>query len=414
MTLAQPTATASKKPLPFSGIRVADFCWAVAGPVTSKMLAIMGAEVIKIESRTRLDGGRLGFPFHEGKPGVNKSGYFANHNTSKLSVRLDLSKPEAREVARRLVAVSDIVTESFSARVMNEWGLGWNDLVKVNNDLIMTSLTMQGQTGPYAGHVGFGRTLSGLAGLDNLTGWPDKPPAGPNEPYTDMVVPWFAVTALAAALRHRERTGRGQYLDLAQLEAAIHFLAPAFLDYTVNGRVMSRNGNRQAGAAPHNVYPCQGDDRWVAITIWNDAQWRNLCHGIGQSSLATDERFSTLLGRKANEAELDKIVGAWTSQREVYPAVDTLMRAGVPTAVVEKGEDLHRDEQLKHRDHLRRMEHPVMGLRTYSRPSFRFSNLEPDLRRFPLLGEHQDYVIQEVLGMSQAEVDDLRSKGVFE
>ena len=195
--------------MPLAGVRVVDFSWAVAGPVTTKLLALFGAEVIKIESRVRIDGGRLGTPFLEGKPGINKSGYFANHNTSKRSIRLDLSKPEAKEIAKRLAAVADVVAESFSAGVIERHGLGYEELCKVKADLVMISLTMQGQTGPFASHVGFGRTLAGLAGFDHLTGWPASNPAGPNQPYTDLVVPWFAASAVVSALRRRDRTGQG-------------------------------------------------------------------------------------------------------------------------------------------------------------------------------------------------------------
>ncbi|MEE9285875.1 MAG: CoA transferase [Dehalococcoidia bacterium] len=419
--MSQPSQPEPRRPrrFPLDGVRVVDFCWAVAGPVTTKFLALFGAEVIKIESRTRLDGSRLGFPFIEGRPGVNKSGYYANHNPAKLSVRLDLAKPEGREVARRLVRVADVATESFSVGVMERWGLDYPELTKVKQDLIMISLAMQGQTGRYARHVGFGRTLAGLAGIDNLTGWPDGAPAGPNQPYTDLVVPWFAVTSVLAALRHRQRTGRGQHIDLAQLEAAMHFLAPAALDYSVNGRTMTRDGNRAVGAAPHGVYPCEADPAsggtgWCAITVLNDAHWRNLCNAIGQSELASDQRFATLLRRKANEAELDAIVEAWTSARGADEAAETLQRAGVPAAVVATGRDLHQDPQLRHRDHLHVLEHPVMGQRTYSRPSFRMSEASFDHRRASLLGEHNDYVFGEILGMSAEELADLQQQGIFE
>ncbi len=407
----------TRRPLPLDGVRVLDFCWAVAGPVTTKFLALYGAEVIKIESRTRLDGSRLGFPFIEARPGVNKSGYYANHNPTKLSIRLDLGKPEGREVAKRLARVVDIATESFSVGIMKKWGLDYGELSKVNGNLIMISLAMQGQTGRYAGHVGFGRTLAGLAGIDNLTGWPDGSPAGPNQPYTDLVVPWFAVTTIVTALRCRQRTGRGQYIDLSQLEASMHFLAPAVLDATVNGRAMTRDGNRAAGAAPHGVYRCKDDpprSGWCAITVLDDTHWRNLCNAIGQAGLQTDPRFATLLSRKANEAEIDAIVEAWTRPRGADEAVETLNRAGVPAAVVANGHDLHRDPQLRHRGHLKVLEHPVMGQRTYSQPSFRMSEVTPDHQRAALIGEHNDYVFGELLGMSPEEHADLQQQGVFE
>ena len=272
----------TKGDLPLAGVRVVDFSWAVAGPATTKLLALFGADVIKIESRVRLDGGRLGTPFLEGRPGINKSGYFINHNTSKRSIRLDLSKPEAKEIVKRLVAGADVVAESFSAGVINRLGLGYGELSKVKADLVMISLTMQGQTGLFAGHVGFGRTLAGLAGFDHLTGWPESNPAGPNQPYTDLVVPWFAASSVVSALRRRDCTGQGQYLDLSQLEAALHFLAPSLLDFTANGVVQERAGNRVPGAAPHGVFPAAGDDRWVAVAVTSDAEWRSLCAAMGR------------------------------------------------------------------------------------------------------------------------------------
>ena len=402
----------AKRDLPLAGVRVVDFSWAVAGPATTKLLALFGADVIKIESRVRIDGGRLGTPFLEGRPGINKSGYFINHNTSKRSIRLDLAKPEAKEIVKRLVAVADVVAESFSAGVIERQGLGYGELSKVKSDLVMISLTMQGQTGPFAGHVGFGRTLAGLAGFDHLTGWPESNPAGPNQPYTDLVVPWFAASAVVSALRRRDRTGQGQYLDLSQLEAALHFLAPSLLDYTANGVVQERAGNRVPGAAPHGVFPCADDDRWVAVAVTSDAEWRSLCASMDQESLIDDPRFSTLLARKENEDALEAVLAAWTRPQTAEAIVDRLTAAGVGAAVVARGEDLHRDRHLAARGHLRVMDHPVMGARTHTAPSFHFSDMELDHRRAPLFGEHEDEVFGTLLGMSPSEIERLRSEGI--
>lgn len=401
-----------RRDLPLAGVRVVDFSWAVAGPATTKLLALFGADIIKVESRVRIDGGRLGTPFLEGRPGINKSGYFINHNTSKRSIRLDLSKPEAKEIVKRLVAGADVVAESFSAGVINRLGLGYGELSKVKPDLVMISLTMQGQTGPFVGHVGFGRTLAGLAGFDHLTGWPESNPAGPNQPYTDLVVPWFAASAVVSALRRRDRTGQGQYLDLSQLEAALHFLAPSLLDFTANGVVQERAGNRVPGAAPHGVFPCAGGDRWVAVAVTSDGEWRSLCSAMGQGSLADDARFSTLLARKENEDALEAIVADWTRSQAAGDVAARLTAAGVGAAVVARGEDLHRDPQLAARGHLRVVEHPVMGARTHTAPSFRLSEMELDHRRAPLFGEHENEVFGGLLGMAPAEIERLRSEGV--
>lgn len=399
--------------LPLADIRVVDFSWAVAGPATTKILALFGADVIKIESRARIDGGRLGTPFLNGRPGINKSGYFSNHNTSKRSIRLDLSKPESKKIVKRLVSVADVVAESFSTGVLDRQGLNYDTLTQTKRDLVMISLTMQGHTGPFSTHVGFGRTLAALAGFDHLTGWPDSNPAGPNQPYTDLVVPWFAVTAIISALQRRHQTGQGQHIDLSQLEASLHFLAPALLDYTTNGNVQDRVGNRVPGASPHGVFPCSGGDRWIAIVVNGDQDWQALCNAMDAPSLSDDSRFATLLSRKTNEDLLETILAEWTKPKEADDVVQCLSEAGVHAALVARGEDLHRDPQLAHRGHLKVMEHPITGYRTHSRPSFRFSNLELDHRRAPLFGEHEEEIYGNLLGIPMREVQRLRESGVI-
>ena len=402
------------KRLPLEGIRVVDFSWALAGPVTTKFMALYGAEVVKIETRTRLDGARLANPFFEGKPGVNRSAYFANNNSNKLSLRLDLSKPEARDIARRLVAVADVVAESFSMGVLNRWGLDYPELAKTRPDIIMISLTMQGQTGRYAPHLGFGRTLSGLVGIDHLTGFPNSNPSGPNQPYTDLVVPWFAVSSLITALERRNATGQGTYIDLSQLEAAMHFLAPAVLDFEVNHHDQVRQGNRVSYAAPHGVYRCKGDipqGRWCAIAVETDAQWKALCGAMGMPRLAEDARFSTLLARKRHEDELDRTIEVWTSGQEAKDAAALLKKAGVPAAEVATGKVLFEDEHLKACGFFRKFEHPTIGQHWYNSPSFHFSDLQLDHRRGPTLGEHDEYIFCEVLGMDKSESKRLRETG---
>ncbi len=402
--------------LPLQGVRICDFSWAIAGPATTKHLALFGAEVIKIETRTRLDGARLANPFFEGRPGVNRSAYFANHNLNKLSIRLEMSKPEAKDIVLRLLGVCDVVVESFSSGVLSRMGLDYPALAKIKPDLVMLSLSMQGQTGPYASHLGFGRTLSGLVGIDNLTGFPESNPGGPNQPYTDLVVPWFASTALIAALRRREATGQGQYLDLSQLEASMHFLAPALLDYSANGRDEIRQGNRVAYAAPHGVYPCKSDiqqGRWVAIAAETDGQWADLCRAMGRDDLAQDERFATLLRRKRNEDELDSTIADWTMDMEPQEAAAMLRDAGVPAAEVATGRTLYDDPQLKHRGFFRSMDHPTIGAYQYYATSFRAPNMVPAERRAPQLGEHNGYVLAEVLGMNVDEVEALEEQGIL-
>src|SRR3990172_18798 len=243
-----------------AGVRVADFSWVGVGPFAAKYLADHGAEVIKIESLSHLDQTRLHPPFKDDRFELEYSANFAMWNSSKLSATLNLSNPKARELAKRLVAISDVVTESFTPRVMKKWGLDYEELRQVKPDIIMISMTTQGQTGPHALHPGAGGTLPGLIGLTNLTGWPDRAPVvGP--PYTDWIATQFSALAILGALAYREETGQGQYIDLSQTEASIHALAPTILDFTANGREQERRGNRHPSATPHRPYPCQGENR---------------------------------------------------------------------------------------------------------------------------------------------------------
>jgi len=263
-----------------------------------------------VESAVRVDTARTIQPFKDGQPGPERSGLYANVNAGKLGITLNLAKPEAREVALRLAAWADVVVESYSPKAMRAWGLDYESLRKVNPRLIMMSSCLNGQTGPHAALAGFGTMGAALAGFTELAGWPDRPPAGPFGAYTDYVAPKFIAAALLAALDYRRRTGEGQYIDLAQAEAAMHFLTPAILDYTVNGHVQTRVGNFSPHEAPHGVYPCAGDDRWVAIACATEAQWQALCDAMDHQEWKADPRFLTLPARAANHEALDALIAA--------------------------------------------------------------------------------------------------------
>src|SRR2546428_140196 len=253
--------------LPLADLKVLDFSWAGVGPITAKYLADHGATVVRVESHARYDVVRLGPPWHDGKPGIERSQFYASYNTSKLGIALDLSKPEARAIARRLAAWADVVVESYTPRVVRAFGLAYEDLRAVNPHLVMLSTCLQGQTGPYAEFPGFGQLAAALSGFYEIAGWADRAPAPPYGAYTDYVVPRLAATALLAAVDHQRRTGKGQHLDVSQVEAALHFLAPALLDHELTGRVATRTGNRSDHAAPHGAYPCAGDDRWIVLSV---------------------------------------------------------------------------------------------------------------------------------------------------
>ncbi len=414
--LSQPPSPSPQPPaLPLTGLRVIDFSTTLAGPCATRHLADFGAEVIRIESIAHPETLRAGTPYAGGVAGVNRSGYFATYNAGKKSVALDMRRPEAREVVRRLVRRSDVLVEAFVPGVMKRWGLAWQEVSALNPRLIMASHCLQGQTGPRAAHRGYGQIASAMSGWYDLTGLACEPPVGPYSAYTDFVCWPFLLTAILVALDRREQTGRGQYIDHAQIETSLHFLAPLLLDLQVSGRRASRRGNHEDYAAPSNVYRCAGDDRWLAITVACDAEWSALCRALGHGATAKDRRFATQAARKANEAALDGLVAGWTREADAFALAERLQAAGVAAGAVLRAEDLFADPQIAHRRFFRRLTHAEVGEHAVIGQSFRIEGIEPGpFRPAPLLGEHSFEVCTEVLGMTADEVAELASKGVFE
>lgn len=399
-----------------AGLKVADFSWYIAGPSIAMWLAHHGAEVIRIESLTRPDECRGIEPFKNGIPGINRSGCFANFNSNKYGMTLNLNHPKGLEIAKRIVAWADVVIENFRpGTIERKWGLGYNGMAKIKADIILVSTSLLGQTGPEAQLGGFGLELMSRSGFTDFVGWPEDDPVGIGYPYTDTISPPVAVIAILAALEYRRRTGRGQHIDLSQHEVAVNFLAPVILDYCVNGRTGGRMGNRHPYTAPHGIYRCQGDDRWCAVAVFSDEEWIKLCEVIGRSSLADDPRFATVIARKQNESELDAIIEAWTIGRTAESVASLLQAAGIAAGVVQSGKDLIEDPQLEHRHHFWYLDHPEMGVCAYDGPPFILSETPAELRTpAPLLGEHTEYVCTNILGMSDEEFVELLSEGVFE
>lgn len=401
-----------KKPL--EGIKVLDFGTQAVGPITGKILAEFGAEVIKIEGRTRFDFWRGRPPFKDDIPGLNRSGNFNQDNTGKLSVALNLAQPGGVEIVKKLAARADVVVENFAGGVMDRMGLGYGELKKVKPDIIMLSASMQGQTGPHARHAGMGVHLIALAGFSYIAGWSDREPLEFGA-YTDYLIPYFNALAILAALDHRKRTGEGQFIDVSHYEASLHCLAPLILDYGVNRRVAMRMGNRLSYAAPHGAYPCRGEDRWCVIAVFTDEEWRSFSRVIGNPAWTQEAKFGTLQGRKENEDELDKLVGEWTINHSAEEVMTLIQAAGVAAGVVATGEDLlEYDPQLKHRRFFRELDHPEVGKYRVSRQAFVLSRCPGELRPAPLLGEHNEPVLKKLLGMSDAELAELVIAGVIE
>jgi benzylsuccinate CoA-transferase BbsF subunit len=400
----------------FDGLMITAFGGAVVGPLTMKFFADHGATVIRIESIKRPCTLRTGGPYKEGKPGINRAGYFNFYNGNILSFALNMSSPKAIDVAKKLVSKSDVVMENFTPAVMPGWGLGYEDLKKVKPDIIMLRQSGFGSEGPYAQTAAFGMVLAAIAGLPNFVGWPDGGPLPLGvSAYTDCISPRFASAALIAALDHRNKTGKGQLLDLSQFETAMYFILPAILDYAVNGREPARNGNAVAYAAPHGVFPCKGEDRWCTIDVESDEQWSNLCNVIGKPEHITDARFSTLLNRKQNENEVNRIVGEWTANFTSEEAMVKLQAAGIPAGMVKNTSDVYGDPQLRSRNIFWSMEHSEMGTFTHLGQSFQLSETPAKPRSpAPALGEHTEYVCTKILGMTDDEFVGLIGEGVLE
>jgi crotonobetainyl-CoA:carnitine CoA-transferase CaiB-like acyl-CoA transferase len=400
---------------PLAGVKIVDLMWVIAGPGATRLLADYGATVVRIETSTRPDACRTLRPHLGGRPGTERSALFHSTNAGKHMLSLDLSKPAGRAVFLDLVRWADVVAESFSPKAMRAWDLDYGALRKVNPDLIMLSSCLMGQTGPHAAFAGFGNLAAAVTGFYDLTGWPDRAPAGPWGAYTDYIAPRYGAIAILAALEHRRRTGEGQYIDLAQGEAALHFLAPAILDYAVNGRVPTRAGNRDPDRAPHGVYPCAGEDRWIAIAVENDTSWRSLCDVVGRPELASDHRYADLSGRLARHDELDALVAAWTSRHDMHVAERILQEHGIAASAVQNAAELAVDPQLVHRGHYRELPHPEAARTVMELSRFHLSRAPARMVREPALtGADNQHVLQEILGYDDERITELVIAGALE
>ena len=387
----------SKKLL--EGIRTVEVTGHVTGPITTQLLADCGAESIIIETASR----QMGF----GRPGNEEH----KNTTGKLSVSLNFINPRGLELARRLIATADVFVENMAGGKLTNRGLGYEDIRKIKPDIIYLATCMQGQTGPHYAHAASGHKLSALAGFNHITGWPDRKPAWVGT-YTDFVAPRYNIIAILGALEYIRRTGKGQFLDMSQYEPGLQFQATSILDYTVNKRVAGRVGNQSSYAAPHNAYRCQGEDRWCAISVFTDDEWQRFCEVIGNPELAGDTRFSSLLSRKENEEELDEMVNEWTKNRTAEEVMDLMQAAGVAAGVVETaGDQILHDPHLKQREFFWELESPQT--KRYVTKGAPFYRLSIRVRQGPLLGEHNDYILKDILGLSDNEIVALQEEGVI-
>ena len=396
------------------GVKVAALVQGVTGPLTTAILASYGAEVLRIETRTRLEWHRHAGPFIDNIASPDRSVTYLFVNPGVYGITLNLKHPRATEVVTRMIRWADVVVENFAGGQMVKLGLGYEDLKKIKPDIIMLSAAIYGQTGPMAEYGGAGMPLTALAGFPNITGFPDQVPQFPGFALTDFIAPRANVLAIASALSYRNRTGKGQYIDAAQMESAIPLLTPILLDYNVNERETARIGNRADYAAPHGVYRCKGDDQWCTIAVSNDDQWQKFCQAIGKPDWIELPEFATLLKRLENVELLDRLVDEWTMNHSAEEVMSLMQSAGVAAGVVQGGKDLDSDPQLEHRHFYWKLDHPGIGSFTYSGMPARLSKTPYEIRRAPMLGEHNEYVYTELLGIPGEEYARLTAEGVFE
>lgn len=395
-----------------AGVKIADFSWVGAGPRATKDLADHGALVIKIESRKRLDLGRLSPPFKDGKRNPDGSAFFAQTNTGKRSVCINLGDPRGVEVAKALVAWADVVVENFSKGYLDRIGLSYAAMRALNPDVILVSVSVAGREGPLSGIRGYGNSAAALSGQAALSGWPDRPPHMPTFAYGDVVAPMFATLGVLSALEHRRRTGEGQHIDVSQVEPLMHTLSDVYLSHGVDGAPEDRLGNRVPWAAPHGVYPCRGPGQWCAIACENEDQWSAL-RRIASPAGLDDPSFDVLAARKANEDELDARLSAWTGRQDKHELAAALRAVGVPAGAVQDGRDVFTDPELIRAGHYVRVRHPVLGESDMPAPPARFTRSTVEVGPAPLLGQHNEEVFVGLLGMARDEVSSLEAEGVL-
>ena len=403
-----------KKDRPLQGIRVLDFGWILSVPHCGAWLGTMGAEVIRVESQARLELGRMGLrSVADGIAGVNRNGGWNGLNYSKLDVTLNLSKPEAIERVKELVAVSDVVMENFATGVMDKLGLGYDTLRKIKPDLVMLSGSTLGVTGPESSASGWGPNVCSYGGQPFITGYEGGPPVNMGGNWPDYLVGSIMAFVILSALRHRNRTGEGQYVEISMAEVTTSMMPEAFLEYTMNGRLLERMGNHDPNMSPHNVYRCQGHDQWVAVAVGSDEDWTAMCAAMGRPELSSDSRFAHLEDRKRNEQELDRLVEEWTAQHTPSEVTDILQKSGVAAGPVMGVIELMDDPQLNERDYIVEMDHPEVGLRRVAGLPAKFGAI-PKLAYSPapLLGQHNQFILGELIGIDQQRIEQLVNEKV--
>lgn len=391
-----------------SGVRILEMTVAVAGPVACHVLGDMGAEVIKVEEpNTRAHTPRTLPPPRPGAPNrpFNRLQNWVELNRSKRYINLNVATEEGRKVFLGLAAISDVVVENFSPRVMGNLGIDYDDLRKVNPSIIMVSMPAFGKTGPYRSRGSYGPGIDAMSGISHLTGYPDRGPGKPANYFCDQNAGLHAAFCTLAALRHRRRTGEGQYIEMSMLEGEVQVAAPALMEAIFQGVDRMRIGNRHEVHAPHGVYPCLGDDQWIAIAVTSDRQWKSLALAIGRPDLADDPRFAERARRYEHQDEADAIISEWTSQHTAGEVQDRLQAAGVAAGNALRVNELFEDPQVQHRGSFAWVDHPEIGPFPHTRTAWRSRRGNSGVSGpAPLFGEANDYVLRDLLKMGDEEI----------
>lgn len=402
-----PDGEAGPKRLPLEGVRVLDFGQVVSIPFCTRIMGWMGAEVIMVETRKRPDF-RMSPPFAYGRETPNTGGSFNSHAMTKRSVTLNLATPQGRDLARDLARVSDVVVENYATGTMDRMGLGYETLRRLRPDLVMLSLGAFGRVGEMSRYTSLHSGVIMGSGMAAITGYRGGRPRFIGSILPDPISGTFSCMAILQALHHRERTGQGQYIDMSMSEVLAHMMPEAIFDYVVNGREPTRMGNRDRVHAPQGIYRCRGWDAWVGISVTSDEEWRGLCRALGQPDLAEDSRYATTESRHRHHDQLDAIITRWTRSRSQREAVGLLQEASVPAGGSSNGRDLLNDPHLNAQKFIRRVDHPEAGRRRVLGMPWQISDIPPtNPRRAPLQGEHTVEVLEQVLGLTPAEIQQL-------
>jgi crotonobetainyl-CoA:carnitine CoA-transferase CaiB-like acyl-CoA transferase len=402
--------------LPLAGVRVLDLSQVWAGPSCTSILASLGADVIKVEGLVRGDVSHIILYRDDDvdEDPWNGGPYYFSHNAGKRGVALNMLDERGIALFKRLLAACDVLIESFSPRVMRNFGLDYETLTTVKGDLIMVSMSGYGQTGPYSDYTAYGMGLEHAAGFTSLTGYPDGPPLRTSVSFSDPLSGAVAAGAILLALRHREQVGRGQYIDVSQHEATIPLLGAVLMEYQMTGRIRGRIGNRSAVAVPQGCYRCRGDDDWLVISIDEEQEWESFCTAVGHDEWRFDGRFSTRAARRENHDALNELIGGWTREQDSIEAFHFLQKAGVKAAPVFNGKQMLLDPQLRERRHFDLLDHGRLGPRAIARHLVaKFDRMDPRPHRAaPALGEHNSEVLRELAGISQEELAELEAAGI--